>query len=193
MAGAATLARKVATRVNEKQLFALLKRKSPAALLDLLRHAYREMSVTQRQAVFQASVRELPPSSVDGNALLKRVQQFHRDSLARKYYAPFAMNSKNYRHIPQETEEWFAMLGGLLKDSTQLTTQEEHALAVACFDLLYQLIDHMERGKEIVFAEEVGSWMIPGDEKQWIAAYLSSLAAVASPESFTATVLPLMK
>ena len=35
--------------------------------------------------------------------------------------------------------------------------------------------------------------MIPGDEKKYIAAYLASLAAIASPESFTATVLPLMK
>ncbi len=103
------------------------------------------------------------------------------------------MNSKNNRHIPEETAQWFALLGALLKDSTQLTTQEEHAFAVACFDLLYQLIDHMERGKEIVFAEEVGSWMIPGDEKEYRAAYLASLAAVASPASFTATVLPLMK
>lgn len=130
---------------------------------------------------------------MDGKALLKRVQQFHRDSLARKYYAPFAMNSKNYRHIPEETEKWFALLGALLKDSIQLTTQEEHTLAVACFDLLYQLIESMEKGKEIVFAEEVGRWMIPGDEKKSIAAYLASLAAIASPESFTATVRPLMK
>ncbi len=179
--------------MNEQRLFEFLKRQSPSALLDLLQQAYREMSVTQRQAVFHTMVKEIPPSVVDGNELLKRLKQFHRDSLARKYYAPFEINSKNYTHIPDETEEWFEILGDLLEDSTKLTKHEEHALAVECFGLLYELIDHMEKGEEIVFADEFGSWMIPGDEKKCIAAYLSSLAVVASPESFTATALPLLK
>ena len=179
--------------MNEQRLFAFLKRKSTASLLDLLQHAYREMNVTQRQTVFAAVVRKIPPSAVDGKDLLKRLTQFYRDSLARQYYAPFEINSKNYTHIPDETEEWFEILGDLLEDSRKLTEQEEHALAVECFGLLYELIEHMERGDEIVFADECGSWMIPGDEKKCIAAYLSSLAAVASPESFTATTLPLMK
>ena len=30
----------------------------------------------------------------------------------------------------------------------------------------------------MVFADEVGTWMIPDDEKQYIVAYLASLAAV---------------
>jgi hypothetical protein len=34
--------------------------------------------------------------------------------------------------------------------------------------------------------------MIPGDEKQYLAAYLASLAAVTTPDVFTATVLPLI-
>ncbi len=51
----------------------------------------------------------------------------------------------------------------------------------------------MESGEEIVFADELGSWMIPGDEKQYISAYLTSLAAIATPEQFTEQVLPLVK
>ena len=50
-----------------------------------------------------------------------------------------------------------------------------------------------EDGDEIVFAHEVGSWMISGDEKPYLAAYLSSLAAVTTPDVFTATVLPLLR
>jgi hypothetical protein len=179
--------------VNEQRLFAFLKRQSPSALLDLLQHAYRAMSVSQRQAVFQTMVKDIPASAVEGTELLKRLTQFHRDSLARQYYAPFEINSKNYTQIPDETEEWFEILGELLEDSSKLTEQEEHALAVACFGLLYELIDYMETGEEIVFADEVGSWMIPGEEKKFMAAYLSSLAVVASPESFTTTALPLLK
>ena len=51
----------------------------------------------------------------------------------------------------------------------------------------------MERGEEIVFGDEIGSWMIPGDEKQYIAAYMTSLAATATPEEFTAAALPLIR
>ena len=44
-----------------------------------------------------------------------------------------------------------------------------------------------------MLADEVGIWMIPADEKQYIVAYIASLAAVVSPESFTATALPLLQ
>ena len=55
--------------------------------------------------------------------------------------------------------------------------------AAACFGILYELIDAMERGDEIVFAEEVGGWMIPGDEKEYVAAYMTSLAATTASSS----------
>ena len=41
--------------------------------------------------------------------------------------------------------------------------------------------------------DEIGSWMIPGDEKQYVAAYLASLAAVATPEEFTTVAVPLIE
>ena len=34
--------------------------------------------------------------------------------------------------------------------------------------------------------------MIPGDEKQWIKAYATSLAAIATPEEFTKAMLPII-
>jgi len=51
----------------------------------------------------------------------------------------------------------------------------------------------MESGEEIVFADEYGSWMIPGDEKHYVAAYLKSLAATTTPEGFVAVALPLIR
>jgi hypothetical protein len=35
--------------------------------------------------------------------------------------------------------------------------------------------------------------MIPGDEKQYVAAYMTSLAATAAPEEFSAAALPLIR
>src|SRR3972149_5624924 len=85
------------------------------------------------------------------------------------------------------------LLGDLLQAAGQLAAQADHSHAAACFILLYELIDAMERGEEIVFAHECGSWMIPGDEKQYIAAYMTSLAATSTAEEFTRVALPLIR
>lgn len=84
-------------------------------------------------------------------------------------------------------------MGDLLKAGSKLTAQGDHTHAVVCFTMLYELIDAMERGEEIVFAEECGSWMIPGDEKQYVAAYMTSLAATSTPEEFTRIASPLLR
>jgi hypothetical protein len=42
-------------------------------------------------------------------------------------------------------------------------------------------------------ADELGDWMIPGDTKRYVATYLTSLAAVASPEAYSAAVIPLVQ
>jgi hypothetical protein len=54
-------------------------------------------------------------------------------------------------------------------------------------------MDTMERGEEIVFADEYGSWMVPGDEKAFVQAYVTSLAAVETPNGFTMAALPLIQ
>lgn len=128
-----------------------------------------------------------------GKKLLREIKKFQRESLAGAYYAPFNMNSKNYMYIPPETEAWFDRLGELLAASTQLAKRREHQPATDCFGLLFELIEAMESGEEIVFADEIGSRMIPGDEKRYIAAYLKSLAATVTPEAFAAVAVPLLR
>jgi hypothetical protein len=113
--------------------------------------------------------------------------------LARAYYAPFAINSQNFSDIPEETDAWFEQLDNFLARSTLLSDQGQHHDACTCFGLLYELIEQMERGEEIVFAEEVGSWMIPGDEKVYLRAYISSLAATTTPEDFAEAMVPLLR
>ncbi len=179
--------------MNQTRIFEFLEKQGQNVLLDLLQAAYEEMTVDQRNSVFGKIVEEAPPSAVDGEELLIDIKVFCESSLAGSYYAPFDVNSKNFMGIPEETEEWFEELGDYLKDSTQLTAQEEHALAVECFSLLYHVIDKMEDGEEIVFAEELGGWMIPGDEKEYIKAYLTSLAAVSTPEEFAQKIVPLIR
>jgi hypothetical protein len=179
--------------MDKTRLFQFLSTQDPPFLLDLLSASYDEMNYDQRQAVFWRISQTLPIAPVKGETLLAEVEQFHRESLASAYYEPFDINSKNWTYVPEETKEWFERLGDLLQASAQLTAQGDHLHAVACFGILYELIDAMESGKDIVFADEIGSWMIPGDEKQYIAAYMTSLAATATPEEFTGAAIPLIR
>ena len=74
-----------------------------------------------------------------------------------------------------------------------MTAKSEHASAVTGFDMLYELLAALDWGKEIIFAEEAGSWMIPTDEKVWLKSYLTSLAATATPEEFVARAIPMLQ
>ncbi|MBK9091834.1 MAG: hypothetical protein IPM84_03480 [Anaerolineae bacterium] len=179
--------------MNRERLFEFLETCDPSNLLNLLSAAYDDMDHDQRRVVFGPLIKTQPPAQVDGEELLDEVEEFQRESLAGAYYAPFAINSKNWTHIPEETKEWFEDLGDLLQDSSQLTIQGDHLHAVTCFGVLYGLIDAMERGEKIVFGDEIGGWMIPGDEQQILAAYITSLAAVATPAEFAAVALPLIQ
>jgi hypothetical protein len=81
----------------------------------------------------------------------------------------------------------------LLTDSARLSQQGDHADAVTCFRVLYDLVEALCRGDEIVFADEYGTWMIPIDERKIIPAYLASLAATTTPEAYTSAALPLIR
>jgi hypothetical protein len=179
--------------MDEGRLFVFLQQQEPAVLIEVLQNASHTMTTKQRQAVFGALVKQIPPSPVDGEQLQSEIHAFHQASLAGAYYAPFNINSQNFSDIPEETDTWFEQLGDFLARSTLLSDQGQHHDACTCFGLLYELIEQMERGEEIVFAEEVGSWMIPGDEKVYLRAYISSLAATTTPEDFAEAMVPLLR
>jgi hypothetical protein len=179
--------------MDKDLLFQFFSTQPVSVLLEVLGAAYDQLDRAQRQAVFGTHIQKLPPPTVDGDELLSDIEKFRDDSLAGHYYVPFNINSKNYMHVPEETEEWFERLGELLAASERLTWQGDHLHAVVCFGILYELIGALEYGKEIVFGDEIGSWMIPGEEKKFIVAYLKSLAAISTPETFTAGAVPLIK
>lgn len=179
--------------MDEEKLFGALRRKTKPVLLELLEAAYNEMDTRQRRCVFGNILKTAKPYKISGKKILEKISEFCESSIRGDYYAPFNINSKNFSHIPEETEEWFEKLADLLALSTELAAKEENESAVECFTMLYQLIGEMESGEEIVFADEVGSWMIPGDEKVYIQAYLTASAKVKAPEEYARIALPLIK
>jgi hypothetical protein len=74
-----------------------------------------------------------------------------------------------------------------------LSEQGDHQLAVKCFGVLYDLIERMENGEEIIFADEYGSWMIPVEEKKCLEALISSLAIISTSEEFAKATLALIR
>lgn len=181
------------TNMNKERLFADLGEQNAATPLGFLNSAFDEMTTRQRHAVFGKALRKAKPVRVDGETLFGNVTEFQRESVAGSYYAPFDVNSKNFTHVPEETRAWFERLGDLLTDSERLSQQGDHIYAVACFRVLYELIEAMARGDEIVFAEECGTWMITVDERKVVRAYLKSLAATSTPGEYAAAALPLIR
>jgi hypothetical protein len=173
-------------------LFVYLKKQGSAKLLSLLESAYHTMNTNQRRKVFGSLPLESGGSKIDELKLLKKIRTFYDESLNGLYYAPFDINSKNFMHIPEETEEWFEKLGEFLESATKVSKKGNHKIAVECFKILYELIDEMVEGDEIIFADEYGTWMIPGDEKTFIQAYLHSLSIMATPDEFTEVAIPLL-
>jgi hypothetical protein len=178
--------------VDEEQVFAHLQKKKKDVLLEYLRAAYEEMSIDQRRTVFGDLAHKPTKARIDGALLWRDVEQFCRDSRARYYYAPFPINAKNFMYVPEETEEWCEHFADLARDACRLTDQGDHAHAVKCFAALYGLEAAVDAGEEIIFAEEAGGWMIPIEGKDWLRAYLTSLAATATPEEFTAAAAPVI-
>ena len=179
--------------MKKDRLFDYLETQKKAKLIELLESAFDVMDTDQQHDVFDEIISDLPPATVDGEQLLADIEVFFKSSINGRYYEPFDINSKNFSDVPEETDEWFEELGDYLKDSSVLTDQGAHEVAVQCFKLLYELIDKMEDGEEIVFAEELGGWMIPGDEKIFIKSYLTSLSAISTPEEYTEQAIPLIE
>lgn len=180
--------------MNKNRLFSYLKRQKSAELIKLLNDCYNCMKTRDIKDVFghieHKIFNKIP---CDGKNILNNVQKFMDDSLQGSYYAPFNINSKNFMDVPEETDIWFEKLGELLIESSQLSIQGDHTNAVKCFGTLFELIGKMESGEEIVFADELGMWMLPIKEEPCIRAYIKSAATILEPEEYIEAVLPVIR
>src|SRR5262249_26997505 len=129
--------------MDERRLFTFFQQQEPAVLIEVLQHAYHAMTTKQRQAVFGALIKHIPPAPEDGAQLQSEIQTFYHASVAGAYYAPFNINSHNFSDIPEETDAWFEHLGDFLARSTTLAEHEQSHDACTCFGLLYDLIARM--------------------------------------------------
>lgn len=178
--------------MNKTKLFECLKKKKKSDLISLLNDCYDSMKVKQISEVFSCMEEESNKIPSDGNTVLKNVENFFKDSLNGVYYAPFDINSKNFMDVPEETDLWFEKLGDFMIESSNLSAQGDHINAVKSFEILFELSTKLG-DDEIVFADELGMWMLPIDEKPCISAYFKSAAAILNPDEYASAVLPVIR
>lgn len=146
--------------INKATLFEAIDKMERTALLQLLQDAFENMNERTQRAVFGEIYKVHTKSERTPDDLLADIEAFYSRSLLGHYYAPFRINSKNFMDVPEETEEWFDKLGYYLDFTSELVAEKQYEAGIQCFKLLFELIDKMGDGEEIVFADELGDWMI---------------------------------
>ncbi len=129
-------------------------------LITYLDSVWEELSEKKQRNTFGDLYKELTKSDLDAEEFFQEVESFHSLSLAGHYYAPFNINSKNFMHIPDETDQWFGEISDLLDNACELVDRGEKEAVLPAFKLLMDLVKRMENGEEIIFADEYGPWMI---------------------------------
>jgi hypothetical protein len=175
--------------IHKTTLFSHLAKRKKTELLEILSSAFDTMPESMRSLVFDAAYQDGLIREWDAARLLAEIRQFRVDSLSKKYYAPFDMDAKNYRHIPEETQNWFDQLGRFIDLCVKAVEQAANYEFLACFEACFHLITLMEENVEIVFAHEYGSWMIPA-QRGYLNAYAKAWAQVGTPEEFAEKVGP---
>lgn len=177
--------------INKKILFQIFAKLKKSELLEYLRDSFNEMDDKQRRDVYLDLYNEKVNKDINSKELHTRILSFYKKSIEGEYYAPFKVNSKNYMHIPNETDEWFSELSYYLDETSKLVEKKEFKIAKDCFDKLYDLINKMKDGKEIIFADEYGTWMI-STKSDYDNAYIVALSKIEDEINFAERVLPLL-
>ncbi len=130
------------------------------ALLAYIDSAWENMTEMQRRDVFGEINNQFMFESLTSKEHLEAIEIFFNDSIKKKYYEEFDMNSKNYTYIPEKTKIWFDIISGLLDRTCQWAFKGEKEIAMQSFKRLFELIKIMEHSGNIVFAHHYGDEMI---------------------------------
>lgn len=117
-------------------------------------------------------------------SIVEEVEEFYRLSHTRHFYESFDVNWKNSHKTSRGTEHWLAECARLFrKCATQARLGVEAVLPA--FELLFDLLDDIDSGVEIVFfADEGGSYLVTPGWENVLPAYFACLAQATVPEEY---------
>ncbi|OHD19173.1 MAG: hypothetical protein A2086_14755 [Spirochaetes bacterium GWD1_27_9] len=177
--------------MEKKLLIKILKKQKKDDLIKLLMTSFDNLSLSDQFQIFNEIYQKGLISKNNVNKIVNDIKIFYKESLSKEYYAPFDINSKNYMIIPEKTKIWCNKMADYYKKTIYLTNKCRHNLALECYDMLYYLENNM--CEEIVFADELGSWMIPINQSEIMPKYVESISRVCKPEDFKNRIINLME
>lgn len=123
--------------------------------------------------------------------LLPTIQQFHRDSLAGRYYEYFPVNSRNFMERSRGTETFIAEHARLVDACLRAERNGAFETAAKGLGLLIDLMREIDRcEREIVFfADEAGSWQVGLDWGRVLPVWFRSLSATTDPYEWAEAVI----
>jgi hypothetical protein len=110
-----------------------------------------------------ALVERLDLEGMPGEPTLDRLfDVFTQQSWEGRYYSSFEINSDNFRHVPDETEEWFQTMGLFLKAGLEAAEQGDET----DFERLREMLTFLDEAlvsDRVVFADELNKAMLPAE------------------------------
>lgn len=95
------------------------------------------------------------------------------------FYSSFLIDSKNFRHVPAETQNWFDLLA-LFLDEAVVIAHRRPKEGLAHLERLLRLYSEGLPSDRVVFADELGEWMIPTDFRAIVDRYVELIPEVHS-------------
>ncbi len=170
-------------------LYRELTRLKKTELLEILGLAFEALPRTRLPDVFGDQV-DLDTiggmrKSISGGTLLKKVRQFHQDSLNGRHRQGFNVNSRNYREVSDGTKTWIAEVNALFSQAI-VASEDGHPRHVReAMDLLFDLLNRIDDGEDFIFfADEQGSWQVGVEYKKVFPAYFKVLATTADAKEY---------
>lgn len=123
--------------------------------------------------------------------LLRTVRQFHRDSLAGRYYQDFMVNSRNYLEKSRGTATFIAEHSHLVKACLRAEQNKELETAAEGLGLLIDLMREIDRCERdvVFFADEAGSWQVGVPWDRVLPAWFRSLSPTTEAYEWAETVV----
>lgn len=178
-------------KVDREHLRGLLrgmKRHDHLSLLDRAIDVLAEdalVSLFEPRVGLRAMVRAADRSPA---GLLAAVRSFHKATLAGEHYEDFDVNSRNSSETSVGTEAWIAECERLMTACLEAEAAggSEAAETVGdAYRLLFDLLQRIDRGEEIVFfADEGGSWQVDLAWDRILPSYFRCRARSASPAEY---------
>lgn len=123
--------------------------------------------------------------------LLRTVRQFHRDSLAGRYYQDFMVNSRNYMQKSRGTETFIAEHSRLVEACLRAEQNGELETTAEGLGLLIDLMREIDQCRDdiVFFADEAGSWQVGVLWGRVLPAWFRSLSPTTEAYEWAETVV----